>query len=121
MYNETVVDHFKNPRNTGEIEDADGVGSIGSPTCSDVMKMYIKVTDGRLTDVKYKTFGCAAAIACCSIVSELVIGRTLDEAALLTCEEVVEALHGLPDDKMGCPNLPLHGIRAAIEDYRARS
>ncbi len=120
MYNETVLDHFQNPRNTGEIPDADGVGSVGNPACGDVMKIFIKVVDGRLVDVKYKTFGCAAAIACSSMASELVKGKTVEEAAQLTRRDVADALHGLPDEKMACSNLAPDAIRAAIEDYRAR-
>ncbi|HKK20986.1 MAG TPA: Fe-S cluster assembly scaffold protein NifU [candidate division Zixibacteria bacterium] len=120
MYNETVLDHFKNPRNTGEIADADGVGSMGNPNCGDVMKVYIKVVDGHLAEVKYKTFGCAAAIATSSIASEMVLGKTLEEAAKLTREEVAEALNGLPPEKMACSNLAPDAIRAAIEDYRAK-
>ncbi len=120
MYNETVLDHFKNPRNTGEIPDADGVGSMGNPNCGDVMKVYIRVVDGKLAEVKYKTFGCAAAIATSSIASEMVEGKTLEEAAKLTREEVAEALNGLPPEKMACSNLAPDAIRAAIEDYRAK-
>ncbi|HWR82796.1 MAG TPA: iron-sulfur cluster assembly scaffold protein [Candidatus Deferrimicrobium sp.] len=120
MYNDTVMDHFQNPRNAGEIHDADGVGLVGNPACGDVMKMYIKVADGRLVDVKCKTFGCAAAIACSSMASELVMGRTIEEASRLTREEVAEALKGLPPEKISCSNLAPDAIRAAIEDYRSR-
>ena len=120
MYNETVLDHFQNPRNAGEIHNADGIGSVGNPSCGDVMKVYIKVADGRLVDVKCKTFGCAAAIACSSIASELVMGRTIKEAFNLTREEVVEVLNGLPPEKIACSNLAPDAIRAAIEDYRSR-
>ncbi len=120
MYNDTVLEHFKNPRNTGEIADADGVGSMGNPNCGDVMKVFIRVVDGRLADIKYKTFGCAAAIATSSIASEMVKGKTLEEAAELTREEVAKALNGLPPEKMACSNLAPDAIRAAIEDYRAR-
>jgi nitrogen fixation NifU-like protein len=121
MYNPTVLDHFENPRNTGEIADADGVGQVGNPSCGDVMRLYIRVTDGRLSEVKYKTFGCAAAIACSSRASEMVLGRTLEEAAALTREEVAEALDGLPPEKIACSNLAPDAIRAAIEDYRSRA
>ena len=120
MYNNTVLDHFQNPRNAGEIENADGVGSVGNPACGDVMKLFIKVVDGKLADVKYKTFGCAAAIATSSAASELVMGKTLEEAGKLTREQVAEALNGLPPEKMTCSNLAPDAIRAAIEDYRAR-
>ncbi len=120
MYNETVLDHFQNPRNAGDIHNADGIGSVGNPSCGDVMKVYIKVADGRLVDVKCKTFGCAAAIACSSIASELVMGRTIKEAFNLTREEVAKALNGLPPEKIACSNLAPDAIRAAIEDFRSR-
>ena len=120
MYNETVLDHFQNPRNAGDIHNADGIGSVGNPSCGDVMKVYIKVADGRLVDVKCKTFGCAAAIACSSIASELVMGRTIKEAFNLTREEVAKALNGLPPEKIACSNLAPDAIRAAIENYRSR-
>jgi nitrogen fixation NifU-like protein len=120
MYNETVLDHFQNPRNAGDIHNADGIGSVGNPSCGDVMKVYIKVADGRLVDVKCKTFGCAAAIACSSMASELVMGRTIKEAFNLTREEVAKALNGLPPEKIACSNLAPDAIRAAIEDYRSR-
>jgi nitrogen fixation NifU-like protein len=115
------LDHFQNPRNAGDIRDADGIGSVGNPACGDVMKVYIKVADGRLVDVKCKTFGCAAAIACSSIASELVMGRTIEEAFDLTREEVAKALNGLPPEKTACSNLAPDAIRAAIEDYRSRT
>lgn len=121
MYNETVMDHFKNPQNTGEIENADGIGSVGNPACGDVMKIYIRVTDGFLAEVKYKTFGCAAAIACSSMASILVKGKTIAEAQSLTREDVAKALEGLPPEKMACSNLAPDAIRAAIEDYRSKS
>ena len=121
MYNETVLDHFQNPRNAGDIHNADGIGSVGNPSCGDVMKVYIKVADGRLVDVKCKTFGCAAAIACSSIASELVMGRTIKEAFNLTREEVAKALNGLPPEKIACSNLAPDAIRAAIEDYRSHT
>jgi nitrogen fixation NifU-like protein len=120
MYNQTVLDHFQNPRNTGEIPDADGIGSVGNPACGDVMKVYIKIADGRLADIRCKTFGCAAAIACGSMASELVKGKTIDEAVGLTREKVAEALQGLPPEKVVCSNLAPDAIRAAIEDYRSR-
>jgi nitrogen fixation NifU-like protein len=120
MYNKTVMDHFQNPRNTGEIPDADGVGMVGNPACGDVMKMYIRVADGKLVEVKYKTFGCAAAIACSSMASELVTGKMLAEAEKLTRQEVADSLDGLPEEKIACSNLAPDAIRAAIEDYRAR-
>lgn len=121
MYNETVMDHFQNPRNTGEIENASGVGSIGNPACGDVTKVFIKVEGEKIVDVKFKTFGCAAAIACSSKTSEMVIGKSLTEAGKLTREQVADALDGLPDEKIACSNLAPDAVRAAIEDYRARS
>lgn len=121
MYNETVMDHFQNPRNTGEIDDASGVGSIGNPACGDVTKVFIKVEDDKIVDIKFKTFGCAAAIACSSKTSEMVIGKTLDDAVKLTRDEVAEALDGLPPEKIACSNLAPDAVRAAIEDYHARS
>ncbi len=121
MYNDTVMDHFENPRNTGEIADADGIGTVGNPDCGDMMKLYIKVADGRLIDIKYKTFGCAAAIATSSAASEMVKGKSLEEAAALGSDEVVSYLNGLPEEKVVCSMLAPDAIRAAIEDYRRRS
>jgi nitrogen fixation NifU-like protein len=121
VYNKTVLEHFQNPRNAGEIADADGVGVAGSPECGDIMKIYIKVTDGRLTDIKFKTFGCAAAIASSSMATEMLMGKTLDEALKLTRDDVAGALGGLPQMKMHCSNLAPDALRAAIEDYRAKS
>ena len=115
-----VLNHFQNPANTGEIPNADGVGSVGNPACGDVMKIYIKVADGKLAEIKYKTFGCAAAIACSSMASIMVQGMTLEEAGRLTREEVADRLDGLPPEKMACSNLAPDAIRAAIADYRSR-
>jgi len=120
MYNDTVMDHFENPRNTGEIADAAGVGSVGNPACGDMMKLYIKVAGGRLVDIKYKTFGCAAAIASSSAATELVKGKSLEEAAALTSDEVVSYLNGLPAEKVACSVLAPDAIRAAVDDYRRR-
>ena len=120
MYNDTVMDHFENPRNTGEIADADGVGTVGNPDCGDMMKLYIKVADGRLVDVKYKTFGCAAAIATSSAASEMVKGKSLEEAAAIGSDQVVSYLDGLPEEKVACSMLAPDAIRAAIDDYRQR-
>lgn len=120
MYNPTVMDHFMNPRHAGEIADADGVGEVGNPSCGDVMKLYIKVQNNLLVDVKFKTFGCAAAIATSSAASEMVIGKTLDQAELLTKDEVARKLGGLPPEKMSCSNLAPDAIRAAITDFRSR-
>ena len=120
MYNETVMDHFQNPRNTGEIASADGVGQVGNPACGDVMRVFIRVTDGVLIEVRHQTFGCAAAIACASAATEMVSGRSLDDAFALTRDQVADNLNGLPEQKMTCSNLAPDAIRAAIEDYRAR-
>ncbi len=121
MYTDKVMDHFMNPRNVGEIEDADGVGQVGNEVCGDIMAMYIKVDDdGRITDAKFKTFGCGAAIATSSITTELVKGRSIDEALDLTNAEVAEALDGLPPAKMHCSNLAAEALHSAIEDYRRR-
>ena len=120
MYTDKVMDHFTNPRNVGEMEDADGVGTVGNPVCGDVMAMYIKVEDGRIVDAKFKTFGCGAAIATSSITTEMVKGKTLEEALELTDREVAEALDGLPPAKMHCSNLAADALREAIEDYRAK-
>ncbi|MFH0825920.1 MAG: Fe-S cluster assembly scaffold protein NifU [Pseudomonadota bacterium] len=120
MYSEIVMDHFKNPRNVGEIEDADGVGEVGNPACGDIMSFYIKVNDNRLTDVKFKTFGCGAAIAVSSIVSEMAVGKTLDEAMEISSQSVIEALAGLPKKKHHCSNLGSDALHRAIEDYRAK-
>jgi nitrogen fixation NifU-like protein len=120
MYNDTVMDHFQNPRNTGELPDADGIGQVGNPACGDVMRLFIKVRDNRLADIRCQVFGCAAAIACASAASEMVMGKLLDEAARLTRDEVAVYLKGLPEQKMACSNLAPDAIRAAIEDFRAR-
>ncbi len=117
MYSQKVMDHFKNPRNMGEIPDADGVGTVGNPVCGDMMTIYIKVKDNRLADVKFKTFGCGAAIATSSMATELAKGRTLDEAMKLTREEVAKNLEGLPPVKMHCSNLAADALHAAIKDY----
>ncbi|MFH0870969.1 MAG: Fe-S cluster assembly scaffold protein NifU [bacterium] len=117
MYTEKVMDHFTNPRNVGEIENADGVGLVGNPVCGDVMKLFIKVEDGRISDVKFKTFGCGAAIATSSMVTEMVKGKTLEEALALSNKAVAEALDGLPPNKMHCSNLAADALHKAIEDY----
>jgi nitrogen fixation NifU-like protein len=118
MYTEKVMDHFSNPRNVGEIQDASGVGEVGNPTCGDIMKIFIKVEDDIITDVKFKTFGCGAAIATSSMVTEMVKGKTLDEAAKITNKAVAEALDGLPPKKMHCSNLAADALQKAIEDYK---
>jgi len=118
MYTEKVMDHFTNPRNVGEIENADGVGLVGNPVCGDVMKLFIKVEDGKIADVKFKTFGCGAAIATSSMVTEMVKGRTLEEALAISNKAVAEALDGLPPNKMHCSNLAADALHKAIEDYQ---
>ena len=120
-YSEKVMDHFANPRNVGEIEDADGVGSEGNPVCGDMMEFYIKVDDGLLTDVKYKTFGCGAAIACSSMVSEMAKGKTLAEAKKITNADVAAELEGLPKNKLHCSNLGADALHKAIEDYESKA
>ena len=120
-YTDTMLEHFRNPRNTGEVPDADGVGEVGNPTCGDMMKITIKVDGGRLVDVKWRTLGCGAAIATSSVMTELATGKTLDEALALTRDQVAEALGGLPKEKMHCSNLAADGLRAAIRDYRAKN
>ena len=120
MYSEKVMDHFKKPRNMGEILDADGIGSVGNPTCGDLMNIYIKVKDNVLIDVKFKTFGCGAAIATSSMITELAKGKTLEEALTITRSDVAENLDGLPKIKMHCSNLASDGLRAAIKDYRKK-
>jgi len=118
MYSDLVMEHFRNPRNVGEIPDADGVGMVGNPVCGDVMKMMIKVRDDRIADIKFQTFGCGAAIATSSISTEIVKGKTLEEALTLSNKAVAEALGGLPPAKMHCSNLAADAIHKAIEDYR---
>jgi len=114
------MDHFFNPRNVGVIEDADGIGEVGNPVCGDIMRMYIKVKDNVVTDIKFQTFGCGAAIATSSMVTELVKGKTLKEALRITNKQVAEALEGLPPIKMHCSNLAAQGIKAAIDDYKKK-
>lgn len=121
MYSAKVMEHFQNPRNVGEIEDADGVGEIGNPVCGDIMALYIKVKDDRIVDAKFKTFGCGAAIATSSMVTELVKGKTLNEAERISRNTVAEALDGLPPIKMHCSNLAADALHKAIEDYRNRT
>lgn len=117
IYSDTVMDHFMHPRNVGEIENPDGVGEVGNPVCGDMMTFYIKVKDNRLADVKYKTFGCGAAIAVSSMVSELAIGKTLEEAMKINANTVAKELQGLPKQKMHCSNLGDEALHKAIEDY----
>ncbi|MBE5783206.1 MAG: Fe-S cluster assembly scaffold protein NifU [Clostridiales bacterium] len=117
MYSEKVMDHFSNPRNVGEIPDANGVGTVGNAKCGDIMKMYLKVENGVIVDVKFKTFGCGAAIATSSMATEMVKGKTLEEALQLTNKAVADALDGLPPVKMHCSLLAEEAIHAAVEDY----
>ena len=120
MYTEQVMDHFMNPRNVGEIEDASGVGTVGNAKCGDIMKIYIKVENDVITDVKFKTFGCCAAIATSSMATEMVKGKSIDEALQLTNKAVAEALDGLPPVKMHCSLLAEQAIHAAVEDYQKK-
>ena len=120
MYSEKVMDHFSNPRNVGEIEDASGTGTVGNAKCGDIMKMDIKVENGIIVDVKFKTFVCGAAIATSSMATEMVKGKSIDEALQLTNKAVAEALDGLPPVKMHCSMLAEQAIHAAIEDYRRK-
>ncbi len=117
MYSEKVLDHFRNPRNMGEIPDADGVGTVGNPVCGDLMTIYVKVKDNRLEDIKFKTFGCGAAIATSSMITELARGKTLEEAMKISRGDVADNLGGLPPIKMHCSNLAADGLHAAIQDY----
>jgi nitrogen fixation NifU-like protein len=120
MYTETVRDYFLNPRNVGSLDHADGIGEVGNAKCGDVMKISIKVEDDRIADVRFETFGCAAAIASSSIATEMIKGKTLDEALKVTNKDVLEALGGLPAEKIHCSLLAEEGIRAAVENYRSR-
>ncbi len=117
MYSEKVMEHFNNPHNVGVIEDADGVGEVGNPVCGDVMKITIKVDDDRLTDIKFQTLGCGAAIATSSIITEMARGKTLEDAARITKQEVADELGGLPPAKMHCSVLATDGLKVAIDDY----
>ena len=120
MYSEKVMDHFSNPRNVGEVENPDGSGTVGNPACGDIMKLTIKVENDVITDVKFKTFGCGAAIATSSMVTELVKGKKLNEAEGISNNSVAEALDGLPPVKMHCSNLAADALHAAIEDYKKK-
>ena len=118
QYSEKVMDHFTNPRNVGELEDPDGVGRVGNPSCGDIMEFQIKVDDGRISDVKFRTFGCGAAIAVSSMVSEMAKGKSLDEAMKITNKMVASELDGLPKNKLHCSNLGADALHKAIEDYK---
>ncbi len=120
LYSEKVMDHFSNPRNVGEIENADGIGEVGNAKCGDIMKMYLKIDGGVITDVKFKTFGCGAAIATSSIATEMVKGKTIEEALKLTNKAVVEALDGLPPVKLHCSVLAEQAMKSALSDYYRR-
>jgi nitrogen fixation NifU-like protein len=117
MYTDKVMEHFKNPRNMGEIPDADGVGTVGNPVCGDLMTIYIKVKNNRLEDITFKTFGCGSAIATSSMITELAKGKTLEEGLKITRANVADSLGGLPPVKMHCSNLAADALHAAIEDY----
>lgn len=120
VYSEKVLEHFRNPRNVGEIPDADGIGTVGNPVCGDMMTIYIKVKDNRIKGIKFKTFGCGAAVATSSMITELAKGKTLKEAVKITREDVADSLGGLPPVKMHCSNLAADALREAIEDYRKK-
>ncbi|MCR5060559.1 MAG: Fe-S cluster assembly scaffold protein NifU [Saccharofermentans sp.] len=120
LYSEKVMDHFRNPRNVGVIEDADGVGEVGNAKCGDIMKMYLKIDDDIITDVKFETFGCGSAIASSSMATELIKGKPVDEALQLTNKAVAEALDGLPDYKMHCSVLAEEAIKNALDDYHSK-
>jgi len=117
MYSDKVMEHFSNPKNVGEIENADGVGEVGNPVCGDMMSFYIKVQSDKISDIKFKTFGCVAAIAVSSIVSKMAMGKTLAEAKKITKKSVAESLDGLPKQKMHCSNLGADALAKAIENY----
>ncbi len=120
MYSAKVMDHFRNPRNVGEIPEADGVGTVGNPVCGDLMTIYIKVKDNRIEDVKFKTFGCGAAVATSSMTTDLAKGKTIEEAKKISRNDVAESLGGLPPVKMHCSNLASDALRAAIDDYQKK-
>ncbi len=120
VYSEKVMDHFMHPRNVGEIENPDGVGEVGNPVCGDMMTFYIKVKDNKLSDVKFKTFGCGAAIAVSSMVSEMAMGKTIEEALKITPQLVADQLEGLPKQKFHCSNLGAQALHKAIENYQSK-
>ena len=121
LYSEKVMDHFQNPRNVGKMEDADGVGEVGNAKCGDIMKMYLKVEDGVIVDVKFNTFGCGSAIATSSMATEMIKGKTVEEALTLSNKAVVEALDGLPANKIHCSVLAEQAVKAAVKDYYDRN
>lgn len=120
MYSDKVMQHFTNPHNVGEIPDADGIGKVGNPQCGDVMWLYIKVKDNIVTDIKFKTFGCGAAIATSSMITDLARGKTIEEAKRISRQDVADSLDGLPPQKMHCSNLAADALREAIKDYEAK-
>ena len=120
LYTETVMDHFMHPRNVGSIEEADGVGEVGNAVCGDIMKMYLKIENNVITDVKFETFGCGSAIASSSIATEMILGKTIEEALAVTNKQVVEALGGLPAHKLHCSVLAEEAVKAAVKDYYDR-
>jgi len=120
MYSKKVIEHFLNPRNMGKLDDPDGVGTAGNPICGDTMTIYIKVKNNRIVDIKFQTFGCAAAIATSSMITELAKGKTIEEAEKITRDDVADALEGLPPIKMHCSNLAADALKAAIDDYKKR-
>ena len=120
MYSKTVMDHFKNPRNVGVLDDADGIGEIGNPLCGDMMSIYLKIQDDNIEDIKFQTFGCGAAIAVSSMLTELAKGKSIDEAKDITNRDVAEALDGLPKNKLHCSNLGADALHKAIENYQKK-
>lgn len=120
LYNKVVMDHFRNPRNVGVIEDADGVGEVGNPICGDMMTIYLKVEDDKIADIKFQTFGCGSAIAVSSMLTEIARGKTVDEAKNITNRNVADALEGLPKNKLHCSNLGADALHLAIKDYEDR-
>ena len=121
LYTEKVMDHFRNPRNMGEIKDADGIGKVGNPKCGDVIEIYIKVKDNVIVDIKFKTFGCTAAIASSSIATEIIKGKTIEEALKITRNDIANELGGLPAIKMHCSNLATDALKEAIKDYKKKA
>ena len=121
LYNETVMDHFLNPRNMGDVQEADGIGEVGAAACGDIMKISLKIRDGKIEDARFKTFGCGSAIASSSMATELIKGRTLEEAKNFSNQEVVDALGGLPPVKIHCSVLAEEALKAAIEDYETKT
>ena len=120
MYNKTVMDHFRNPRNVGEIENADGIGEVGNPLCGDMMTIYLKIADETIEDIKFQTFGCGSAIAVSSILTEIAKGKTVEDAKKITNKDVATALEGLPKNKLHCSNLGADALQMAIKDYEDR-